>query len=237
MTLARSRQLDAGPNTSHRERVSPMTCPKCGSGNAIPAPDEAPPWATSYMKCFACGKRWNQAGRPPKWIGDEADEDAEDEACEPPVPTRSGEDLVALVMKAAQTPPAIHRKEGTMARCRRGSCRDEAADDSVQCPKHRDLQRAANAKYNGRMLSEAGTPKRKSTGRHPLSGSATIPALPSIRAHAPITTAEPRLVNATPARPMDLDGTVFTVIDELIHQREQELVMLRGTKELLEARV
>ena len=51
-----------------------------------------------------------------------------------------------------------------MATCTKGSCQDEAASDSVRCPKHRDEQKARNAKYQGRSSAAA---TRSYTKRQP----------------------------------------------------------------------
>lgn len=156
-----------------------MTCPKCGSLNIAGAPDEAPPWATQWTKCFACGKRWNLEGGQPKTTGEDDDTEELDVSTSP---KRTGEDIVKLVMDLSrQSKPGpkagpIDTKEMTMRpRCTKGSCEDESAEDSVRCPKHRDLQRAQNAKFQGRAVSHAPTVdpvklKRKYTRRIPLGG-------------------------------------------------------------------
>jgi hypothetical protein len=216
-------------------------CPKCGSERIAFAHDEAPPWAKAWTKCFACGKRWNLDGGLPKGTSD--DESTEEGDVTPP-PKRTGEDIVKLVMdlsrprKPGPKVKPIETKETTMRpRCTKGKCQDESADDSVRCPKHRDEQRASNARFQGRSTPAVGKPKRSYTRRIPLGGgtaSNALSTLPAKLAYATITLAEPRTVNAQPARSMDLDGNVLTVLDGLIAQRESELVMLRGTKEILE---
>lgn len=203
-------------------------CPKCGSEATYSAREEAPAWAKAWTKCMACGKRWDLAGPVPS-ASEEDDDD-------PPERTtkRSGADLVALVMRVAQSQPAPSTKETTMAKCSKQKCSNEAADDSVRCVKHRDAQRASNEKFQRR----AGKPTRTYTRRTPLGVGGTAlsvgATMPSMRTHAPISLAEPTIVNGHPPRRVDLDGNVLTVLDGLIAQRETELAMLRGTKEILE---
>lgn len=177
---------------------------------------------------MACGKRWDLAG-PALSANEEADD--------PPqrFPKRSGADLIARVMSVAKAQPATQKNETAMDKnkCTKPSCHNEAAEDSVLCPKHRDAQRASNEKFKGR----AGKPKRTYTRRNSLGGGTALSVeatMPATRTHAPITLAEPTIVNGHPPRRVDLDGQVLTVLDGLIAQRETELAMLRGTKEILE---
>ena len=199
-------------------------CPKCGSARIACAADEAPPWATHWTKCFACGKRWNLGG-PPRKIQEETEDHADRKSAEhDPRPKRSGEDLVRLVMQVAREHQATQKKETTMARCTKGSCPDEAADDSVRCPKHRDMQRASNEHYQGRAGSAAGKPKRKYTRRLPLGGTRSTA----------VATIEPKVVSATPVRRADLNGNVLTVLDVLLQKMASDTAAVERTKELLE---
>lgn len=84
-----------------------MTCPKCGSVNVVSARDEAPPAARNYVKCWACGKRWDQSGIIGRGTEGKADED------EPESLTRSADDLIDLVMNVARTNHSIQHKEKT----------------------------------------------------------------------------------------------------------------------------
>lgn len=198
-----------------------MSCPKCGSSRIVLAPDEAPPWATSWTKCFACGKRWNLEGGQPKTKGDEEGTEELDVSTSP---KRTGEDIVKLVMDLSRKQPAVLKKETTMVpTCNRPNCTQPRADDSVRCVRHRDAQKRSNENY-AKLHPPAKAKKERA------------PTLPATRSHAPITLAEPRIVNPAPGRAMNLDGNVLTVLDGLIATREAELVMLRGTKEILEAR-
>jgi len=148
-------------------------CPKCGSQRIAFAHDEAPAWATQWTKCFACGKRWNLNGGPPTGRSED-DEESERTSVTPQ--KRTGDDLVKLVMDVSRQRnpgPRVEpseRKEQTMAKCTKGSCQDDAADDSVLCPKHRDQKARSNAKYQGRMQPDSGRVKRKYTRRTPLGG-------------------------------------------------------------------
>lgn len=214
-------------------------CPKCGSERIAFAHDEAPAWAKKWTKCFACGKRWNLDGGPPKTARD-TEEEAPDAIDDRPVPVkRTGEDIVKLVMNLSRQrkpgPKAkpISPKENTMARCTKGKCPEEAADDSVRCSKHRDEQRASNAKYQGRMLPDAGRPKRKYTRRQPLGGGTAVSTVPAKRANAPIVLADPTMVNATPARGLDLNGNAVTVLDAFIDKTESDLATLRGARDIM----
>lgn len=74
-----------------------MTCPKCGSKNVSHAPEEAPAWAKSWTKCFACGKRWNLDGGPPTSEDDER-----------------ADDLITKVLKTAREQAS--KKEFVMSR-------------------------------------------------------------------------------------------------------------------------
>lgn len=218
--------------TQDQKTRAPVTCPKCGSARIALAPDEAPAWATQWTKCYACGKRWNLDGGPPK----RGTEDAEDRGVHTTrlLPKRTGGDLVKLVMDLSRTPPAAQTKENAMSKCSIASCHDEAADDSVRCPTHRDQQRAYNAKYQGRAAPKTGNPKQKYTRRNPLGGGTAVSTLPAKRASAPITLAEPKIVNATPGRRMDLNGNVLTLLDTFIVTLETDLATLRGAREIME---
>lgn len=114
-----------------------MACPKCESLNVCAAPDEAPAWAREWTKCFACGKRWDQAGAAPRVSDDDEVDDLEED---PPPVKRTRDDLVALIMKTARE-TAQQPKEAAMAvggECTKKSCGEPAAPDSVKCAKHRD---------------------------------------------------------------------------------------------------
>ena len=198
------------------------------------APDEAPAWARQWTKCFSCGKRWDLAGSAPR---EEVDEDENEEETD----TRSAEfvadDLVALVMQVARGAPAEQKLERIMAKCTKNNCPSDAAADSVRCPKHRDMQRVQNAQYKGRALPPGGK-RRKYTRRIPLGGiggtvstaGATMPATRT----APITMAEPTIVNGSQGRRMDLDGEEVSVLDSFIGKLEVDLQILHAAKEVME---
>lgn len=199
---------------------APVTCPKCGSARIALAPDEAPAWATQWTKCYACGKRWNLDGGPPK----QGTADAEDSGVHTTrlLPKRTGDDIVKLVMDLSRTPPSAQTKENAMAKCSKASCHDEAADDSVRCPTHRDQQRAYNAKYQGRAAPDGGSVTRTDTKRRGRGASTAIAVV------------EPKGRSATPCRRMDLNGNVLTLLDTFIVTLETELATLRGAKEIVE---
>lgn len=211
-----------------------MTCPKCGSERIALAHEEAPPWAKSWTKCFACGKRWNLDGGPPKGKWD-TDEDAED-LDETPAPVKlAGDDLVSKIMSLARNPQPIQKKEKPMKGmiCTKKNCGAPAADDSVRCPKHRDMQRAHNAKFQGRTLPASATLKRKYTRRTPQGGGTdqtVVATLPAKRAAAPIVLAEPQEINPRPST----KGSRLFSLERGIEQCEADLVILRSAKEILE---
>jgi hypothetical protein len=160
------------------------------------------------------------------------DEDVEEiEAVTEPEPRRpTEEDLVSSVMNVVRNHSAVQKKEKPMARCSKGLCPEEAAEDSVRCPKHRDMQRLSNAKSQGRALPEDGKTTRTYTKR-PSTQLVTTPApLPAKRAHAPIVLAEPTIVNP----PTNGHNVALPAIYDLITQLEADLATLRGAKDILE---
>ena len=123
-----------------------------------------------------------------------------------------------------------------MARCTKKNCPEEAAADSVRCPKHRDMKRVKNAKANGRTLPPGiATTTRKYTRRIPLSvpDSKAVAPMPATRT-APITLAEPTIVNVSQGRRMDLDGEEVSVLDSFIGKLEVDLQILHAAKEVME---
>jgi len=122
-----------------------------------------------------------------------------------------------------------------MAQCTKNNCPDEAASDSVRCPKHRDQQRIANAKSQGRTLPDAAASPRRYTRRIPLSvpDSKAVAPMPATRT-APITLAEPTIVNGSQGRRMDLDGEEVSVLDSFIGKLEVDLQILHAAKEVME---
>lgn len=177
---------------------------------------------------------------------DQAMEDDELELETTPEPARprpTADDLISRVMSVAAHHPATpkkepQKKEKIMARCTKGQCPDEAAEDSVRCPKHRDMQRAYTAKFQGRALPAGGKPKRKYTRRQPVGSAAptAVALVPAKRANAPIVLAEPTIVNGKPVRHADLDGNVLTILDAAIQTYASDHAALVRAKEILEAR-
>ncbi len=114
--------------------------------------------------------------------------------------------------------------------CTMKQCEDAAAENSVMCPKHRDAKARSNAKAQGRTWpGEAGRVKRTYTRRHSVEGA----SVPATRAHAPITLAEPTIVNGS--RGVDLSGNAVAVLDTFITKLETDLAMLRGARAVLDA--
>ena len=74
----------------------PVNCPKCGSTNVLAAPDEAPLSARQWMKCWVCGKRWDQAGVITK-VDDEVEQDDESAESLPPKRKRTVDELMSIV--------------------------------------------------------------------------------------------------------------------------------------------
>jgi len=193
-----------------------MACPKCESSNVCGAPDEAPAWAQQWTKCFACGKRWDQAGPAPRQT---EDEEELDELEDPPPVKRTGAELVALVMNVAKAT----RKEGMMrAQCTKKGCEAESAIDSVKCPHHRDQQRAKNEAY-GRLkrglppLAQTGTPTKR--GR---------PAKKTAVALRP-----PEAVVVAPVNGFTLDGTLDQMLDQAIERCKEDVVVLERARAVL----
>ena len=68
--------------------------------------------------------------------------------------------------------------EGNMAiggTCSKNGCEEKAAEDSVQCPTHRDRQRAANAKYQGRAVDTRRSARKPNGEKVALGGGACRP--------------------------------------------------------------
>lgn len=101
----------------------------------------------------------------------------------------------------------------TRPRCTKKSCPDESAEDSVRCPKHRDMQRAQNAKYLGRALT---SPTRTYTKK------STTEAMPTHHTTMPV-----------PARRVDLNGNALTLMDRAITSLEIELATLKSAREIM----
>lgn len=138
-----------------------------------------------------------------------------------------------IEMKMAQLPKRETIMKGTT--CTKGTCAEEAAEDSVQCPTHRDAQRASNEKFQGRE----GRPKRKYT-RRTAAVVVEVPAklptqAPAHRVSAPITLAEPTVVNGNGhgTRGVDLDGNAVLVLDRFIQQYDGDVATLRRAREIL----
>ena len=117
-----------------------------------------------------------------------------------------------------------------MARCTKGKCPDDAAEDSVRCPKHRDEQRARNAKFNGR--ADPGKSTRKYVRRRQPDQFAEV-AIIHAKGTAPITLAEPTIVNP-PARSLGLNGQPVTIMDSVIARLQGDLQTLLAAKEVME---
>ena len=181
-----------------------MRCEKCG-GLIVYGGDEP--------RCVNCGRRPTPPSNPT--------------ITDSPEPHH----LTAYREEQTTMPPLLPK------RCNKKTCDNPKAPDSVSCEFHRDQKKAANQVWKDRQAQ--GLPKRK-PGRKPRTPepetpAATPPKEAWVRTRRPpITLAEPVLLNAPPARRMDLDGNVGTVLDGLIQQHEAELAMLRGTKDILE---
>lgn len=212
-----------------------ITCPKCDSKNVIRAEDEAPAWAKMYMKCFACGNRWDLAGPAPKCKQrDEEEGQAETDELEPAPVKLGGDDLVSRVMSGARHQPVPDKKETTMGTpqhlckeiVRTGTrCTTGRAKGSDYCQRHLAKREQGTAP----TLPDAGTPKRTYTRRIPLGGGTAVSTLPAKRSSAPIVLAEPTMINP----PLIGNGHVAG-IDALIGKFETDLATLRRAKELME---
>jgi len=109
--------------------------------------------------------------------------------------------------------------------CTRKGCHADAASDSVQCPKHRDQQRAANARFQGRPLVLAPSAQSKAVQKV-AQGGARHTRMPA-RVTA-ISNGTLRTVNQ-PAG----DCARFVEINRVMHQLQDDLDTLARTKAIL----
>ncbi len=205
-------------------------CPKCGSQRIAFAHEEAPPWAKSWTKCFACGNRWNLDGGPQKGKPDADDESTEAVEYMPPKVDRS-QDLIALVMKTAreQQPVTLQStKEPVMS---------GPPDDSRRCREIlKSGTRCVSGCKKGEDVCQRHFDKRVGVKRKKRMGGGTAPTavatVPATRAAAPIVMADPTIINP----PTNGHGQTMALsgIEELISRYETDLATLRGAKEILE---
>jgi len=180
----------------------------------------------------------------------------EDDETEPstPEPTkRSSEELTASIMNVVAQHPAGQKKEPPTAVPVEAHVRKphtmsaEARKKISQAMKRRHAQAGHHMKTEEPMTThQREKPAGKCRGRYcraaALPGSwycaackeAQPAQLPAKRAHAPITLAEPTLVNQTPSRGVDLNGNAVTVLDSFINKLSDDLATLQGAKEILE---
>lgn len=208
-----------------------MICPKCGGQSVFPAMNEAPEWVRDWRKCLSCGKRWDPITIDDvdtikrafeEWQPDEDedsvnvhgdDETVEDEADEDEELLDLNDSLETLVDREKRRQP----KEGRMAiggRCTARGCTDDAAEDSVKCARHRDIQREKNAKYQGRSIPVK--PGRKEPR-------AAVVSVPEKR--------EPETL-PTP-RPVGQRGDVLSILDSAIVNAHADVQALERTREIL----
>lgn len=199
--------------------ASLTNCPKCGSERIAFAHEEAPPWATKWTKCFACGKRWNLDGGPPKRKPNDDDEPIE--AVEIAPPADRSRDIVALVMKAAREQPAQTQP---------------IKEQAMSGPASQDRRCSEILKSGTRCGSGA----RKASDvcqRHFDKRSEKVPAkslttLPAKRATAPIVLADPTILNPVPIGREH--SPAMPALNDLIASFESHLVTLRAAREIVE---
>ena len=182
-----------------------MTCPKCESKNVVAAPDEAPRAALQWMKCFACGKRWDQSGRMLRELNEENDRE-HGEVIEMKPVKRSGDDLVALVMKVARQHPSTQKKEQPMR---------------AWSPEARERHKKVMQQVHAKKREGGGSAVRKQSkrlGRPPKNAVAIVTPSP---------------VMPTPIRRMDLTGNVLTVLAGAVEQKRHEIAVLEEAQEIL----
>lgn len=200
--------------------ASITNCPKCGSERIAFAHEEAPPWANKWTKCFACGKRWNLDGGPPKRKPNENEEGGEAVDFTPPAKLDRSQDIVALVMKAArtqaETPPT---KEPVMS---------GPAPDSRRC---REILKKGTRCVSGVRKGED-VCKYHFEKRLSAKPTKTVTTLPARRATSPIVMADPTILEPVPIG--RADSPELPQINNLIALFEKNLVTLRGAKELIE---
>lgn len=104
-------------------------------------------------------------------------------------------------------------REGVMKgeTCTKGLCENEAAEDSVMCPKHRDLKKAMNARYQGKD----GKPKRAYHRR-------------AVVAQEPGPCPGP-----VPGEVVPVPAGALADLDEAIAARKADLAVLERAKEIL----
>lgn len=118
-------------------------------------------------------------------------------------------------------------------RCTTRGCQDAAADDSVKCPRHRDIQRVKNANYQGRPVpvsplksvtaggGQRSTPNGK-PGR-PKKLPAPVVSVPAMR----------ELETLPTPRPVALRGDVLSILDAAIVSASEDVQALERTREIL----
>lgn len=180
-----------------------------------------PPWANKWTKCFACGKRWNLDGGPPKRKPDEHDERAEEVALIPPARIDRSQDIVALVMRAAREQPAQTQpiKETSMS---------GPASQDRRCTEFLKIgTRCASGAKKGSDVCQRHFDKR--TEKAPAQPATTLPAK---RAAAPIVLADPTIINPTPIG--NGYSPALPALNDLIATFEANLVTLRAAREIAE---
>ena len=186
-----------------------MTCPKCDSTNVIAAPDEAPPRARQWMKCWACGNRWDHAGAMPTTDDDENDAEQDDESMDPPPVRRKR--TVDEVMDLVMSQVRAHRekqKEDEMPKF----VSEEHRQRWIQGQREAREAKKKLAAGGGDASDETKTPARR--GRPPK----VKTSLPAVRsAH---------VVDAVPVSSGELDSALIAL--------EADRATLERAKQILE---
>lgn len=200
-----------------------MNCPKCGSANVLAAPDEVPIQARSWMKCWACGKRWDPAGALPTAGDDEDDDEQDQEPADQPLlrRKRTADEVMDLVMSEV--------------RAHRGESKEDEMPKFVS-EEHRrrwiEGQRAAR-EAKKKKLSEGGgiaSAETKAPVRRGWKPKAAVPAIATAKAptrsngHAAISV-------LPPAGPDALCG-----LDAAIEAMRSDLASLERAREILQQR-
>lgn len=206
-----------------------VICPKCHSGNVLAAPDEAPPRALRWMKCFACGKRWDQAGAMLKACTDGMGQAAAPQEASEYRRTRTADDVMDLVMSSVKarrgeqdekehdmTHKDEHEREADRCQGRqgRGQCKRPAEEDGY-CSAH-----------SGQATSPSRSPVKAKPSKIATS---TMSGMPSAAHGASETNVQPR------ANWHEWRGSVLAQIDQAIDQLEEQLTKTRAARAAVEA--
>jgi len=199
-----------------------VTCPKCDSKNVVQAPDEAPSKAVSWMKCFACGKRWDAAGVLAKELERVHEED------DPKLVTTESDDdpdAIALAMEDVHCRSRVTRgKDRVMSSHKCSVCTKDAQPGKKMCAGHlqaaREYARARYQRLNGMQPKERVTQKKAAGGQPRDLAPTQVVAV--VNGHL-----------AKPGRRVDPTGQFLVLLDAAIATHRNELRTLECAREIV----